>query len=98
MTANVVVYSIWHEFSVQFTNPNLRKYIKKKPVDIFVECAKNGKTGFVTLKMGRGTKKAMLSGGWTKAVSEFKLKKGRIYIFDFLPSKRYVLELMVSPL
>ena len=85
------------EFNLEYTKENLRKYIKK-PTKIMVECATVDKKILVTVKLGVGTKRAMLSGGWAKAARKFKLKKGRIYAFDFVPCKVYDLNLMIMPL
>ena len=49
----------------------------------------------VKMKIGEGSGKAMLSGGWAQAADYIKLKEGEIYMFSFSPSKRHVLEIML---
>lgn len=94
---NVEISLTWQEFGIEYTNKNLMKYIKK-PKDILVQCGTTDTKILVTMKLGIGTKRAMLSGGWALAAREFNLTKGRIYAFDFVPSKRYGLNLLIMPL
>ena len=47
------------------------------------------------MKIGEGTWKAMLSGGWSQAAEYFRLKEGEIYLFSFVPCERHVLEIMI---
>ena len=64
-------------------------------MDVYVGCTNMNKHHTVKMKLGKGTGKAMLSGGWAQAADYFRLKEGEIYLFSFFPSKRHVLEIML---
>lgn len=49
------------------------------------------------MKLGLGTKKAMLSGGWAQATARYKIKEGEIYMFSFCPSDLHGLILELIP-
>ena len=71
------------DFGTEYTQTYLKKYLKE-PIEVVVECANFFRKEFtVKMKIGEGTNKAMLSGGWAKAMDGYKMKEGQIYLFVF---------------
>lgn len=86
----------YQDFGAEFTKQSLLRFIDKKPIEIPVYSATRIKTFMVTLKLGKGTNKAMLSAGWAIAVRGFDMTPGQIYVFTFVPSSLTDLELTVA--
>lgn len=84
-------------FGAEFTDRYLKNRLDE-PVDVHVSRMSSKKPRIVRMKMGAGSKNAILTTGWDKVVRRFKLNQDDIALFCFHERDDGELHLLVEAL